>query len=507
MESCRELYEGYIERIEGFVRDLLPIKELQLLDPWRLQLELLDFHREVQSAIREENTAKESVGKRMAEIVRSGPADAHRQELRELQGKLDQISHRVETHNHALRLVRCVGDAIAWLLLGGDKRYIVLHGDNDPHGNVPDYDAWVGMVEIAKRLSGKYGYPILHDLTNWLRTGDITFVPRDGKPICYEVKTKRPIEVEGGKLYVASADGFSMPPAQPVMPVSEAGLPAVAQELIDRMDDDSRADKRVPRHVRQLRRMHDATVLYDAEPNTVVEVRGQLRMMGAYPRSGEDFHTDAMRGVVLEAMRVGYASRVVDGACIYFAISTERPLWYPWQPRQDLPHHERLWADGRAGGLWDSEGQAVLYIHLGGTWDHLGGGLPPHVEPFILNKHLPPQAVMEILRGRLTVGVFVDLRKVVDALAAAGVDARPPKDSEELRQTLIPIVVKTMLPNGVQVVRNLDVARWLGWELVHQQLSLPAFVREIRRVVEQYAEQDRRLLDYMAPQQRSYKHE
>ncbi len=258
MESCIELYDEYLTRIEGLVRDLLPPQELRFLDPWRLQLELLDFHRGVQKAIRDKNAAKESLGRRIGELVRSGHTDARRRELRELQGELDQIKHRLEIHNHALRLARCIGDAIAWVVLRSDTRYIVLHADNDSHDNLPDYDACVGMVETAKRLSRAYGYPVLHDLTNWLRTGDITFVPTDGKPICYEVKTKRPIEVEGGKLYVASADGFSMPSAQSVPLIPDSGLPGDVQELIDRVANESLPDERVSRHVRQLRRMHDA---------------------------------------------------------------------------------------------------------------------------------------------------------------------------------------------------------------------------------------------------------
>ncbi len=484
------MYDAHLARLESLVRRLLPLEKLALLDPWALQLELLDYHFELQMAIKAENDAKAVIGARIVGFARSGQGDVNEQSLRSLQGRLDGIKHRIEIHNHVLRLARCIGDAVAWLVLGHNRRYIVLHAENAPHGNVPPRESVVAMVETAKGLSSRYGYPILHDLTNWLRIGDLTFVSTDGQPICYEVKAQQPIDVEGGKLYVMSAEGFSMAPDSSTTTPPEVALDEPFDKQVDQVTEESLLNDVMPRRVRQLRRMHDARVLFDAEPNTTVSVRGQDRMMGAYPRGDGDYHFDVMNQVVNAAMRDNYSSCVVDDALLYFAVRTDKPVWYPWQARQDLPHCDQLVADALVGGLWDPKGHDTLYTHLGGTWEHLGGGLPPHVKPFLLYQYLPLEAKVEILHGRLTVGVWLDLRRVYEALVAIGVDARLPANSDEVNVALIPVSVTTTLPDGRRIIRDLDVVRWLGWELIHHCLSLPAFAREVEQIVEQVAERD-----------------
>jgi hypothetical protein len=133
---------------------------------WDIQLELLEVQRSIQDGI--------------AELKDS---------------RRDKASHEKLENLRAVRWhARRLGDAFGWIVLGVDKKTIVPLTENskvpitkDDHGNR-------GLVSIAGHLAGEgWGFPLLHDVTDCLRIGDLTFVQivdRDRQSRTVEVKTR-----------------------------------------------------------------------------------------------------------------------------------------------------------------------------------------------------------------------------------------------------------------------------------------------------------------------------
>jgi hypothetical protein len=72
---------------------------------------------------------------------------------------------------------RCLGDALAWEVLLFDRKAIaaLMSGTRPPIAEItPNHQAVITMA--GHLLSQQFGIPIVHDITNWLRIGDITFM-------------------------------------------------------------------------------------------------------------------------------------------------------------------------------------------------------------------------------------------------------------------------------------------------------------------------------------------
>jgi hypothetical protein len=90
------------------------------------------------------------------------------------------------------RQLRSVGDAMAWKLLAYNRRAILALSHNDPAG--PMYGKAglgyeLGAVDEAWKNDRQFA--LLHDVTNCLRIGDITYFTGDGPRIA-EVKARPP---------------------------------------------------------------------------------------------------------------------------------------------------------------------------------------------------------------------------------------------------------------------------------------------------------------------------
>lgn len=72
---------------------------------------------------------------------------------------------------------RCVGDALAWQVLLFDRKAIAALMSGPKPGVVEIAPNTQAVVTMAGHLLGQqFGVPIIHDITNWLRIGDITFM-------------------------------------------------------------------------------------------------------------------------------------------------------------------------------------------------------------------------------------------------------------------------------------------------------------------------------------------
>ena len=72
---------------------------------------------------------------------------------------------------------RCLGDTMAWQVMVFDRKAIAAlnSGVKPPVSQSNHSDAAV-FTMAAHLLGNQYGVPIVHDITNWLRVGDLTFL-------------------------------------------------------------------------------------------------------------------------------------------------------------------------------------------------------------------------------------------------------------------------------------------------------------------------------------------
>jgi hypothetical protein len=140
----------FLRRLERLARILIGGRFKNSQGIWKLQLSLLELQRDLQDAIGDT--------KKRAKTDPNAQADL--ESLREVRW-------------HARRL----GDALAWLLLGLNRQLIYPLAQNEHVPIGPEDHGSRGVLGIAEFLSQEgWGFPLLHDITDCLRIGDVTFV-------------------------------------------------------------------------------------------------------------------------------------------------------------------------------------------------------------------------------------------------------------------------------------------------------------------------------------------
>ena len=189
-DEARATSDEYRARLERLVRMLIGRRFRTAKDLWRLQTRLLALQRDVQRSV--------------AELKRSRCSPDELEDLRSVRW-------------HARRL----GDALAWVLLGLDRQYIYPLARNNPVPIPMDVHGSRGVQAIAEALAGaEWGFPLLHDITDCLRIGDLTFVRPTAEHTTIEVKTRlvgKRRETKGrAKLeYQITVVSLSQPPPLP----------------------------------------------------------------------------------------------------------------------------------------------------------------------------------------------------------------------------------------------------------------------------------------------------
>ncbi len=257
--------EGCRRRLERLAHRLIRKKFTDAQGLWDFQLELLELQRQIQRAI--------TATKKAARTDKSK------------RGDLDEL--------RVIRwLARRLGDAFAWVLLGLDRQVIHALGEGagvpvtseEGHGDI-------GVKGIAIHLSSEgWGFPLIHDVTDCLRIGDITFI-KPSEELSRELRT---VEVKTRLLSETEPDeereGMSRyevtllapepldPPVAAVKPTTEApiadaggGSNEVAAQLKPRRPD--------RREKQQLRRMSKALTRRSAENGEVVTIPGETPMV------------------------------------------------------------------------------------------------------------------------------------------------------------------------------------------------------------------------------------
>lgn len=384
----------YNHRLARLVRRLLEVRFRSAKDLWTLQVKLLELQRDLQASIRD---AK-------------GHGKSGRDNLAELRA----------IRWHARRF----GDALAWVLLGLERQLIYPLARNDPVPIPSNDHGHRGVEAIATALSGEeWGFPLLHDITDCLRIGDITFIRPGAQNTTVEVKTR----LVGQRAYSDSRGSYEYeitviapgePPFLPPVPQGDRNVAGQSAPEDVSCGGDRRAE-------RQLRRLHIARLHQTAEHGTVNDIDGSPVVTVAAGQSSGD-HAGALQRIVRKARRNGYGSEAVDDAFLYCAL---------YDP--DGIDAERLPAlfEGIAedlitsGVLFDDDPSRNSLVVC--SVPSPEGRAPQLYLPYFLLP-LPKTSILDILHGRMVLFNLVNSGRVVQALEDAGFDVHVPTGRNDL---------------------------------------------------------------------------
>lgn len=368
-----------------------------------LQSEIATLQRDIQSAI---NTAKKAV--------------------RVDKSRLDELRDLRSARWYSKRL----GDALAWLVFLFDRKTLFALAENTrtPSSASSEDDGSRGVLLTAQNLlNQRWGLPIIHDITDCLRIGDISLLSfgetvDDRHVRTIEVKTKRTAiepQLDGSDvlhlqitmistepLYESGGDGMQAP--EP---------PTVAPQPL-KWRDDRRLDK-------QVKRMRRAMEHRDVENDVIAELDGNPHM-SLLTGVQDVHHWTELRRAIREARRGGYAFFAVDefiGYSIHYnsaGITT---------------------GDLGMGSLVDDIVKSIFVTDLDDRNSITINQIPAKEDndraPFILPFYLydiPRRAIRELVEGKLVIMAYMNAGRVEHALAEAGFKVEPEhRDGADLR--------------------------------------------------------------------------
>ncbi len=490
MDNSLDLYHNLLERLESLSRCILERKLRTVQELWQFEFDLLKFQLEQQRAMNAEKKHRREINARLKEVCRAKQAgwEVQRQQC---QNELEQNKLRVNIYSHAFDLARKLGDTLAWIFL--DRLQITSRTrdssmpSSDVH-RIPEGHGLQGMLAIAEILGNAgAGLPILHDITNCLRIGDLTFFRPNGSPLTIEVKTKFK-GYQGDKMALVvkvHSVGTSIEDAQwdalyAHIPTKEIVVP----QDIDEYEAVQASQLMEEELRRQLERMERITVWQSAEDGKLFQL-GE-RTVGITDRLVPEVnmqHYDILQELVHDAKAQGFAWRAVDDAFVYTAFYKDTPLWLLENqqiiPEQSIPGYQEA-NFSIAFPEPEKEKNIVLVYNIFKN--------PPFVRPFFTYP-LPAEAIIDLMWQRMQVYVTINLGKLVAALQSANLHSRLPKNKQEQDELFIPVSVEIPLPNGHTIYGRIVGLQYYVAQLIHEFISLEGFVSLISHMAEVTAEQ------------------
>ncbi len=493
MESYEEQYSRLLNEIEKLARPLLEIKFNSIQELWQIETDLVNYQSTLQKAIASEQAIQREAKKKKTEIVSTKP-EGWIAQVSQLDAEAKQADDRIKIYQHAYKLSRQLGDAFAWALLGDWLIPLTKKTPEPTHDGheLPKEHGLKGMLAIAESLcAAGAGFPILHDMTNCLCTGDITFYSPDCNHTTMEVKTHL-IDQKGGIL---TLDVETHIPA--LINSDEAKKWRAIHDRIPKLPTPafvSKADEQVAppfrrqldrRLKRQFERMRQAKIWQFAPPNQIVIFDDHKKGITIYNQQDENtYNWGIVRDLVIKARADGIASCAVDNAFVYTAVYKNSPPTYPWLQgliQNVVQSSDTVIADTLSILYPASEKEKNrLWVPV---------GVPTSdVLPFFLYP-LPIDVIMDIMWGRLALAVVANLGKIVAALEEIGLDAKVPKSEKEFQSFFLPISATRSLADNTVVKIELHQMHTIGLKLIYEFLSLHGFVRLVAEMVKSAEEQ------------------
>jgi hypothetical protein len=379
-----------LRRLEHLTGALLGARFGSADEFWQFQLKLLELQRAVQSEI---NRVRSS-----CKTDRSRPA----------------LSSLRAIRWHSRRL----GDAYAWAAMGLDRKILYPLSENSRIPISPENHGSRGVLAVASQMASRgWGFPLMHDVTDCLRIGDVTFVQNKDPSRVYhtvEVKThlkeERPGSAKNLMSYEYEVQVTSLVPIDP-----ETGLAMSWGDLAQAAGNppQSTGSRRLNRRLgRQTRRMHKAYIHQTAPDNELTEIEGEPPLLSTNAETVAPSYWKSLRRVIRQARKEGYGSEVIEGAFLYSAFYDPSGLQF-----RSLNNAKMLSDLETSGILMEDQSQLNSLII---------NAIPPQEQtrahnflPFYL-YHVPRRAIYDLINGRLVVTVVVNQGKVLQGLEAAG---------------------------------------------------------------------------------------
>lgn len=431
--------QSYLRRIEKLARQLISVQFDGPQGFWQFELNLLALQREIQEEI--------SRGK------------SQRQDA-EARTRLSDLRY---ARWHARRL----GDTFAWLLLGVEKKAIAPLSNNQRVPIPNDDPGSRGVIAIAEHLSADgWGFPVLHDITDTLRIGDITFVlseTGDHLLRTVEVKTsvhkaadsedrKNNTETLNVSVHHLLPDSASTPMPEPIRVHSSVG---------------SRDRPGRERVQRQLGRMSTALAHQTAVDGQVFDVDAKPWVSTSIKSNSGD-HWKTLRRVIRRARASGYASEAVENSLLYAAFYDSKGVTEELLKNASLPND--LLSSGILIPDRPEENAVVVY------------GVPIREQsiaatflPFYLYS-IPKKAVFDLLYGRLSIVVIANPGRIREALEAAGFEVSKGTKMNNLAADSLVVSISAVDEHGDSYNFELHNLLYHMQEVIHEFRSVEHLV-------------------------------
>lgn len=330
----------------------------------------------------------------------------------------------LEALRRLLWYARCLGDALAWQVFVFERKPIsaLMRGERPPVQQ-ETHSAKSVFAMARHLLSEQFGVPIVHDITNWLRIGDITFLRFDDEPFSWRFQT---VELKSS-LDESRITDAGMVEAKVTVDVYSneslalsANVDEQAPPILDALNPLDERSKRAPRKQdrrleRQFRRLDQMVARRDIRENTMTTIDGIPNVVFRLPHA-ETHHWSDFRRAIRCARRDGFAFFSIDqfiGYGVFYCKEgvTEEHIAKFREPFVEGAMNEVL---GTCAG--DENGFVLVrQIPMLEKYD---------VEGFPITRFfsydIPKIAVADLLRNRLLMTVTVNFGRLDAALVDQG---------------------------------------------------------------------------------------
>jgi len=475
------LYSEQLDRLEILVRQFVEQQFDSFQDLWDFQESLINFQREAHASKASERKRNEDLHATVLTNAAAQPGD-WRSENQRLYREISCGDARVEAYRRAEALSRQLGDALAWDLLGSDPTHLKPLMKNERVPSIPSGHGLIGMIAFAANFASEGGcIPLLHDVTNRLRVGDVTFVRPDRDPLTFEVKTKLTTLDESDSSATLSITAYTLGHHNGQWDDVLAHLPSPL--VVTTNGDEShaaqsgQASRRLDTRLsRQLVRMRNAVDWRAANTEEFFDVGGERSVKVDVTPANDTFRWADMRDVCAEARIVGRAARRVEDGLVYVAVRSDDPLPRPSAEDVQEVFNAHMITPGRADS--STQGGTRDRWWFGGTEKYLSSDIPLEMRPFFLYP-LPADDIVGLMRGRLVVAVFVSVERLLASIEDAGFEVQP-RDNEQRVGTDLPDASKIVhIGNNTAIKLDLygTTLASYGQQMFHEFLSIQGFTR------------------------------
>lgn len=347
---------------------------------------------------------------------------------------------------HALRrvrkLARKLGDAAAWTVLLLDRKVIHSLRDNQAVPIPSRFEIHHrAMFDFAhSMISPEWGIPIIHDITDILRVGDVTYVRPTGHEDPLAHYTTMELKISPGVPAKDSDEdllNFSIQvhaiSRDPMVRPAHVTAMSSASVAVERQERQARHPN--PRVQRQLKRMRNAVEGQSAEFYKMSKV-GDAQVFTVRADDDPDPHWSLLRRAMRQARTQGNASFSLGGFVSYTVIYNAAGLTETdFQPESMVTSIEEIMPSaGRAG-------RNNLTVQLVSEPPDDDKRLPHVVVPMFL-WDVPRRAIEDIIRFRMVVTAAWNMGALAELIEAEGMEVRPRPDGEDPRDFEVVVPLK-----------------------------------------------------------------